>query len=119
MSLHFSCTAKEKNCTALQNLDLEKWREENKIPKNIIKPKDNIFSIFIHHKFSLSLSSVFPLDLRMTDIASIHKEKSKLEIENYRPVSMLSFLSKIYEKCVFDKMYVYFTQIFSKEQCGF
>lgn len=120
MLLHFSCTTKEKNYTALQNLDAEKWCEENEISKNIIKSKDDIFSNFKHHKFNNSLfNSAFPLDLKMTDTAPIHKDKSKLDIENYRPVSILSFLSKIYEKRVFDEMYNYFTQILSKHQYGF
>ena len=86
----------------------------------IIKPHNDIFSYFIHHSFNNSLfSSIFPQDLKKADIILIHKKKSKFDIENYRPVSILPVLSKIYERCMFDQMYSYFNQVLSKHQCGF
>ena len=50
-------------------------------------------------------SSVFPSELKNADIIPIDKKKSKFDIENYRPVSILPVLSKIYERCIFDQMY--------------
>ena len=64
-------------------------------------------------------NSIFPSELKKADIIPIHKKKSKFDIENYRPVSILPVLSKIYERCMFDQMYSYFNQILSKHQCGF
>ena len=78
---------------------------ENDIPVKIIKYKD-IFSYFIHHNFNnLVYSSIFPSELKKADITPIHKKKSKFDIENYHPVSMLPVLSKIYERYMFDQMY--------------
>ena len=57
--------------------------------------------------------------MQKADISPIHKKKSKLDIENYPPVSILPVLSKIYERCMFDQMYAYFNNILSKHQCGF
>ena len=57
--------------------------------------------------------------MKKADIIPIHKKKSKFDIENYRPVSILPVLSKIYERCMFDQMYSYFNQILSKHQCEF
>ena len=57
--------------------------------------------------------------MKKADVIHIHKKNSKFDIENYRPVSILPVLSKIYEKCIFDQMYSYFNQILSKHQCGF
>ena len=86
----------------------------------IIKSRKDIFSYFIHHNFNNSVySSIFPSELKKADIIPIHKKKSKFDIENYRPVSILPVLSKIYERCMFDQMYSYFNQILSKHQCGF
>ena len=64
-------------------------------------------------------SLIFPSELEKADIIPIHKNKSKFDIENYRPFSILPALSKIYEKCRFDQMYSYFNEILSKHQCGF
>ena len=86
----------------------------------IIKSQNGIFSYVIHHNFNNSLhSSIFPSELKKADIIPIHKKKSKFDIENYRPVSILAVLSKIYERCMFDQIYCYFNQILSKHQCGF
>ena len=49
----------------------------------------------------------------------VFKKKDRNNVENYRPVSILPNLSKIYERCLYDQMYKYFNHIFSKWQCGF
>ena len=38
---------------------------------------------------------------------------------NYRPVSILLTVSKIYERCLYDQINEYFQLLFSKLQCGF
>ena len=57
--------------------------------------------------------------MKKSDIIPIHQKKSKFVIKNYRPVSILPVLSKMYERCMFDQVYSYFNQILSKHQCGF
>ena len=120
MSFSFSYTIQEKTYKALQNLDKKETCQENDIPVKIIKSYKDIFSYFTHHNFNNSVySSVFLSELKKADIIPIHKKKSKFDIKNYRPVSILPVLSKIYERCMFDQMYSYFNQILSKHQCGF
>ena len=53
---------------------------------------------FIHRNFNNSLFiSKFPIDLRKADVIPVHKKKVKTSIANYRPISILPTLSKIYE----------------------
>ena len=86
----------------------------------IIKSHNDIVSYFIYHNFNNSLfSSIFPSELKKADIIPIHKNKSKFDIENYCPASILPFLSKIYERCIFHQMSSYFNQILSKHQRGY
>ena len=47
------------------------------------------------------------------------KKKDRENVENHRPVSILPVLSKVYERCMYDQMYVYLNKILSKWQCGF
>ena len=56
-------------------------------------------------------SSNFPSNLKAADFLTIQKK-------NYRPISILPTLSKIYEGCMCDQMYKYFDQILSKYQWG-
>ena len=49
-------------------------------------------------------------------------ERKKDEIfgkNNYRPVSILSSVSKTYGRCIYDQINDYFHPLFSKLQCGF
>ena len=46
-------------------------------------------------------------------------KKSKLSKENYRPISILPNVSKIYERCLYDQKAICFEHIFSRYQCGF
>ena len=41
------------------------------------------------------------------------------EVQNYYPVSILSNLSIVYEKCLFNEMATHFDDILSNYQCGF
>ena len=61
--------------------------------------------------------SVFPLKLKLANITPVHKKNSKSSKENYRPISILSNISKVYEK--FKQMSEYFEPFLSKYQCGF
>ena len=120
LSFSFSYTTKQNISKALKNLDQKKACQGNDIPVKMIKFSDDIVSDFIYHNYNNSLfSTIFPSVLQKADISPIHKKKSKLDIENYRPVSILLVLSKIYERCMFDQMYAYFNNILSKHQCGF
>ena len=58
--------------------------------------------------------------MKRADITSIHKKDSKSAKNNYRPVSILSNTSKLYERIMFKQMSEYFeNSFFSKYQCGF
>ena len=62
---------------------------------------------------------VFPDELKQADIKPIYKKESRNEKENYRPVSILPNLSKIFERCMYDQLEDYFEKLLSKCQCGF
>ena len=64
-------------------------------------------------------SSKFRNELKEADIVPVHKKKSKLSKENYRPISILPNISKVYGRCLYDQMSTFFEDIFSKYQCGF
>ena len=57
--------------------------------------------------------SSFPNDLKFAEVSSLLKKKDSLSEMNYRPVSILIALSKIYEKAVSVQLTEYFSYIFS------
>ena len=63
----------------------------------------------LHHVISLSIMQrKFPTCWKYTKIVPLHKKKSRLYRENYRPVAILSPLSKILEKVMYEVIYNYF-----------
>ena len=63
----------------------------------------------LHHVITLSLMQHrFPQGWKYTKIVPLHKKKSTLKRENYRPVAILSPLSKILEKVIYEQIYSYF-----------
>ena len=72
----------------------------------MIKFSDDIISDFIYHNYNNSLfSMIFPSVLQKADISPIHKKKSKLDIENYQPVSTLqSYLKFMSDVCLIKCM---------------
>ena len=63
--------------------------------------------------------STFPEILKHADITPLYKKGKKDIKGNYRPVSILPNLSKIFEKCMFEQMPQFFENILSKYQWGF
>ena len=61
---------------------------------------------------------MFPPDLKLS-VTPVFKTKSKNSKDKYRPASILSNISKIYERCLYDQIQVFFDSILSKYQCGF
>ena len=75
--------------------------------KQFKKPLSEPLSILINLLFS---EGKFPTILKMGKIYPIYKNGNKTEITNYRPVSLLSNISKIMEKVVHDRLYMFLEQ---------
>ena len=48
---------------------------------------------------------IFPQALKLARVVPIHKEGSRTDVTNYRPISLLSTLSKVYEKLMHNRVY--------------
>ena len=59
----------------------------------------------------------FPANLKNADISPTHVDH--LLKANYRPVSILATLLKVYEKFIYPQIYEYFNVIFSNYLGGF
>ena len=66
-------------------------------------------------------TGIFPESLKIAKIIPIFKKENPHITDNYRPVSLLPILSKIFEKVVFIQVYEYFTEndLLYKSQYGF
>ena len=60
----------------------------------------------------------FEIRFERSDLKLVYKKKSKNSKDNYRPVSILVNISKIYERCIYDQIQLFFASLLSKYQCG-
>ena len=72
-----------------------------------------MLNIFINYQ------SIFPSDLKLADVTPVYKKKSKNSKDNYRSVSILSNISKVYGRCIYGQIQLFFDSLLSKYQCGF
>ena len=101
-------------------LDKSKTCQETDIPIRIIKENSNIFSFYLCNYINHSITkSHFPQELKIADIKPIFKKESKTEKSNYRPISILPNISKIFERCIYYQLSNHFDSILSPLQCGF
>ena len=76
----------------------------------------------LHHIITLSIQQKkFPLSWKMSKIIPLHKKNCQMDRQNYRPVSILSPLSKVLEKIIYQQMYSYFSRnkVFHPDMHGF
>ena len=67
------------------------------------------------------ISGIFPDRLKLAKVIPIFKAGSKLDVNNYRPISLLSVFSKIIEKIMHSRLYSFFetNNVFYSSQFGF
>ena len=104
----------------INNLDLTKSNPLTIIPNKIVVDNSDIFAPILYNNFNNNITNgAFPWNLKLADITPTHKKKERILKENYRLISILPAISKIYEKLIEDQLSTYFVNILSKLQCGF
>ena len=87
----------------LNKLKSKKASQKTDISIKIVKENVDIISHFLYHNFNNSLSCytcyvAFPTDMKYANVTPIHKKDDKTDKTNYRPISILPNLSKVYER---------------------
>ena len=116
----FHEVGKDKIKKEINRLNKNKASQKSDIPAKIIHDSVDLFADFIVGSLKGTIkTSIFSSCLNLADITPLHKKGRKDNKENYRPVSILPTLSKIFEKILFEQMSVFFGKFLSSQQCGF
>ena len=94
----------------------------NSIPVNLFIECRNSLVNCICNLINTSFSTgIFPDSLKLAQTIPLFKKGDRQNISNYRPISILPFMSKIFEKCIHHRIMDFFisNSILSKEQYGF
>ena len=66
-------------------------------------------------------TDIFPDAFQLSKVILLFKKGDLSLLANYRPISLLPTISKIFEKCIHDQMYKYFDKynLLAEQQYGF
>ena len=94
----------------------------NNIPVFIYKIIASHISLVISDMFNYSVSlGIFPLKFKLSRITPLFKSSEKYFLKNYRPISVVPFLSKLFEKLMSSRMNLFIKEknLISVNQFGF
>ena len=107
------------------------YQELTRINPNKSTGPDNISGRVLKHcarSIAYPLSLLFnlsfktgsiPNEWKLAHVVPIHKKGEISDIENYRPISLTSIISKIFEKCIRDELLLQYHDLLHDNQHGF
>ena len=106
----------------IRALNIDKADGHDDISTRIIKICDKSLLKPLILLFQNSAKLSYFLDIwKRSNIIPVHKKNDKRLVENYRPISLLPILGKIFEKIIFKKIYHFLLEerLLNPDQSGF
>ena len=106
----------------IENLDNKFSSGDDDISNVIVMLSSNITIPYLTQVINKSFEEgMFPDDLEKAKVIPLHKDGSKLDENNYRPISLLIVWSKIIERALFIRIYAYmeYHNLLFNRQFGF
>ena len=92
----------------INELNPSKASGPNGIPTKIMQMISNIICTPLSKIYNISVpSGTHPEKLKYANVIPVFKKGSRLLISNYRPISLLSNLNKIFEKLMYKRIYAF------------
>ena len=102
--------SKTKILEIIRALDSNKSSGWDGISPQMLKICDESIVTPIHIIFDTCIrEGIFPDKWKMSNVCPVHKKGLKNIKSNYRPISLLPILGKIFEKVIFDSLYDFLT----------
>ena len=119
-SFYFSQVEKNTLLKEIRRLSSKKAVQETDIPVKIWKENADFFYEQVCRQFNEAIcSSKFPATFKFANVTPVFKKGNRNQKDNYRPISILPIISKIFEKLICRQLSNHFDNIFSKFQCGY
>ena len=108
-SFHFELVSEADTSKILQSLSTKNSTGHNGISTKLLKMLApsiiKAFTLIINQSL---ITGIFPEKLKLAKVVPLHKKDDTLSMDNYRPVSLLSSISKLFEKVVHIQLSCYF-----------
>ena len=118
----FSPATAEEIYSLIGNTKIKKAVRENDITNKLLKLSNAVISPFLCNIFNCCIhQGEFPNSLKIAEVVPVFKKGDSNLLTNYRPISILSQLSKIFQKLIFTRIKKYLEKhhLISDKQFGF
>ena len=118
----FTTVVKQEVIDVINSLKPKTSCNLDRISSKLLKVIKNEIAEPLSAIFNKSVSQgVFPDLLKKAKIIPIYKDKEETLFSNYRPISILSSVSKVFERLMYNQLFRYFCNLkmFYKSQYGF
>ena len=119
-TLNFSKVTESEVRKEILNLSTKKATKNGDIPAEILKESVNIYikekTFIINNCIE---KGIFADDFILAGVSPIFKKEYSFKKENYRPVSILPHMSKVFERILYEQIDTFMTTKFSPYLCGF
>ena len=111
-SFSFSCIDESKVSKLIDKLQIKKATGVDKLSCKILKLGKPALQFPLTDLINLSIrTSTFPDYLKRAQLAPFHKKNNPMDKTNFRPVSVLTTTSKLYENILSEQLSLYFDDI--------
>ena len=101
-------------------LDTTKASTENDIPTKILIGSSDIVGEHLSNIYNTSKKdAIYPLSLKLADVTPIHKKEEKTLLKNYRLVSLIPIVSKLFERDMYNQISMYINKYLSPYIFGY
>ena len=121
-NLRFKCITEDCTIKVIDNLENKNSSGHDGISNKLLKTiKGDIsqsLAIIINQMLT---TGIFPDDFKLSKVIPLFKKGDSSLLINYRPISLLPTISKIFERVIHDQMYEYFNKfkLLAEQQYGF
>ena len=106
----------------LKILDTSKATGPDMINPRLLKEASFILKYPLCRLFNMSLATCnFPSEWKLANVTPVFKKDCPSSLKNYRPISLISVVGKVMERCVYKHIYNYLltNRIVTSNQSGF
>ena len=92
----------------MNRLNKSKAAGLDKISARLIRECADLICIPIRDIFNQSVSQgIFPDDWKCAKVTPLFKQGDRDDLNNYRPISVISVMAKVFKRIVYDQLYAY------------
>ena len=116
----FIDTTSEDIKNEILQLDPTKASIGNDIPYTILKKSSEVVSGYLADIYNnCKYDTKYPLSLKIADVIPMHKKEERTLLKNYRPVSLIPIVSKLFERNMHNQVVTYIDRFSSPYLFGY